>query len=190
MRCASPSTIAVLPTPADLLVAADHRIELALARLLGEVPGEALECLILRFGLLVGYAMRPAHALQRGEQLGASHLGGRKQLAGRRTLLVREREQQMLGRDVGVAQRLGVLVGAVEHAGQLARHRGLGDRARLLGEPLHLARRLSLELGDVEPGLLEQRDDDALFLVQQDVEEMRVVHHGVAAGPRERRRLL
>ena len=68
MRSARPSTIAVLPTPgspistgivlgaarqhldgaADFLVAADHRIELAVARGLGQVAGVFLQRVILR----------------------------------------------------------------------------------------------------------------------------------------------
>ena len=84
MRCASPSTIAVLPVPgspmstglflvrrdstwidaADLLVAADDRVELAVARGLGEVAAEALERLELRLGVLVG-DLRAARAAPR-----------------------------------------------------------------------------------------------------------------------------
>ncbi len=77
MRCARPSTIAVLPTPgspistglffvrrrehldhaADLLVAPDHRVELALLGELGQVLAEALQRLLL---LLLGRRRRAA----------------------------------------------------------------------------------------------------------------------------------
>ena len=53
---------------ANLLVAADDGIELALARRLGEVARVALERLILILGRLVGDAMRAAHGLERLEQ--------------------------------------------------------------------------------------------------------------------------
>ena len=54
-----------LDDAADLLVAADHRIELALARELGQVAAVALERLIGAFGVLVGDALRSADARQR-----------------------------------------------------------------------------------------------------------------------------
>ena len=54
-----------LDDAADLLVAADHRIELALARQLGEVAAVALERLIGAFGVLVGHALRSADGGER-----------------------------------------------------------------------------------------------------------------------------
>ena len=47
---------------ADFVVAADHRVELALARRFGEVVGVALQRLVLGLGILVGDALRAAHA--------------------------------------------------------------------------------------------------------------------------------
>ena len=54
-----------LDDAADLLVAADDRIELALARELGQIAAVALERLIGAFGILVGHALRAADARQR-----------------------------------------------------------------------------------------------------------------------------
>ncbi len=51
----------------DLLVAADDRIELALARDLREVAAVALERLVLALGILIGHALRAAHRRQRLE---------------------------------------------------------------------------------------------------------------------------
>ena len=50
---------------ADLVVSADDRIELALARDLGEVAAVALERLVLALGILVGHALRPADGGER-----------------------------------------------------------------------------------------------------------------------------
>src|SRR6185312_17291566 len=50
---------------ADLFVASDHRIELALARQLGEVAAVAFERLIRTFGILVGDALGAANARER-----------------------------------------------------------------------------------------------------------------------------
>ena len=54
-----------LDDAADLLVAADDRIELALARELGQVAAVALERLIGAFGVLAGHALRAADAGER-----------------------------------------------------------------------------------------------------------------------------
>ncbi len=54
-----------LDDPANLFVAADHRIELALARDLGQVATVALERLVLAFGILIGHALRAADAGER-----------------------------------------------------------------------------------------------------------------------------
>jgi hypothetical protein len=83
---ARPSTMAVLPTPgspistglflvrrdkhldhaANLLVAADHRIELArLRRQLGQIAAVFFERFVGRFGILRGHALAAAHLLQR-----------------------------------------------------------------------------------------------------------------------------
>ena len=54
---------------ADLVVAADHRVELALRGGLGQIAAVALERLKLLLGVLVGDAVRAAHLLQRLDQL-------------------------------------------------------------------------------------------------------------------------
>ena len=41
------------------------------------------------------------------------------QPAGRGALLVYQRQEQVLGRDVGIAERLGLVLGAIEDAGEL-----------------------------------------------------------------------
>ena len=56
-----------LHRPADLLVAADDRVELALPRQLDEVAAVALQRLVLLFGVLVGDALPAADVLQRAE---------------------------------------------------------------------------------------------------------------------------
>ena len=89
IRWARPSTIAVLPTPgspistglflvrrredlddaADLGVAADDRVHLALAGQLDQVAAVPLERLVLVLGVLVGHALAAADLLQRLEDL-------------------------------------------------------------------------------------------------------------------------
>src|SRR2546422_668872 len=99
---------------ADLLVPPDDGVDLALARQLGEVARVALERLVFLLGLLVGHTVRAAHALQRRHQIVAIHARGGEELFRGRALLFHQGEEQMLGRHVRVAQRLGLLVGAVQ----------------------------------------------------------------------------
>ena len=54
-----------LDDAADFFVAADHRIELALARELGQVAAVLLQRLVLAFGILIGDALAAAHRRQR-----------------------------------------------------------------------------------------------------------------------------
>jgi hypothetical protein len=165
--------------PADLLVAADDGVELALARDIGEIAREALQCLVLALRILIGDAMRPAHTLQRGEEVFPRDAIRREQLARGRAFLLREGEQDVFGRNVGVAERLRVLVGAIEHARQLSGKRRLSP-ARLFGKALDFALGVGLKLRDVESGLLQQRDDDTFILLQQGGKQVRVVDDGVA----------
>ena len=100
----------------DLLVAADHRIELAVARRLGEVAGIFLERVIGVFGgsRIGGAAL--AQRLDRGVEVLRRHPGLGQDLAGLGILLDRERKQQALDGDVAIARLLGDLLGGVEHA--------------------------------------------------------------------------
>ena len=77
---------------ADLVVAADDRVELALARRLGEVAAVLLERLVLLLGVLARDAVAAPHLAQRGEQVFAVDAEP-----------VGQREQQVLGRQVLVA---------------------------------------------------------------------------------------
>ena len=90
-----------LDDAADFLVAADDRVELALARQLGQVAAVALERLVLALGVLVGDALRPANRLQRLEEPLAGHAaasaaGGRDSAA---PALGGDGQQQVLGAD-------------------------------------------------------------------------------------------
>ena len=53
-----------LDDPPNLFVAADHRVEFAVAGQLGEVPPILFERLVLAFGILVSHALIPANLSQ------------------------------------------------------------------------------------------------------------------------------
>ena len=97
----------------DLVVAPDHRVELALLGRLGEVAPVGLERLVLVLGVLVGHAVRAAHLLDRLGELLARGAGVDLRVGG-------QREQQVLGRDVLVAHAARLVVGALQQVDQRA----------------------------------------------------------------------
>ena len=149
----------------NLVVAPDHRVELALLGRLGEVAPEALERLVAVLGVLVGHAVRAAHLLDRLGELVARGAHVDRGLAG-------EREQEMLGRDELVAHPARLLVGVLEEADQVLAERGCArvsaDRRlgveRLVGEPAD-----ALGIG---PGAAQHGHDDAAVLLEQREQQM------------------
>ena len=139
-RCARPSTTAVFPTPgspistgivlgaprqhldraADLVVAADDRVELALAGLLGQVAGVFLQRLPVLLGRRrIGLAAL-AHFFDRfAEPLGIDP--GAREQAAQRTLR-RDARQQALGGDKTVAGGARRLARALQDGGEFRRH--------------------------------------------------------------------
>ena len=94
---------------ADLLVAADDGVELALLGERGEVAPELLERLVGALRVLRRHLLPAAHVLQRREQRVARHR--------------LEREQEVLDRDELVAERLHLLERLVEHTAERTRRR-------------------------------------------------------------------
>ena len=149
---------------ADLLVAADDRVELARLGEGRQVAPELLEGLVRAFGILRGDALCAAHFLDPHQQLIA-----RDGL---------EREEQVLDRHVVVVELLGFGACLVQRARQRGRDARLLRRAfdgRLLGEPRFRLR----------PQRLSRRDERARqLLVEQRQQQMLGVDLGVAASPR------
>ena len=101
---------------ADLLVAADHGVELALARQIGQVLGITLERLVLLLGVDVRHALRAAHLDERlVDGLGGDAARGEHPAGGPR-LVLGDGDQQVLGRDVLVLEPLGLVPRAVDDA--------------------------------------------------------------------------
>ena len=164
-----------LDDAADLLVAADDRIELALARQLGQVAAVALERLVLAFGVLVVTRCEPRTLVSAAKILSRVRPRSRQQLRGGRAAgLGGDGEEQVLGADELVLQPLGLglrqvgdeleprrearlraAVGLRHLRQQLARARG--DLRRVGG---HLAQ----HLGHDAVALLDERDEQVLGL--------------------------
>ncbi|MNY05806.1 hypothetical protein D3C86_1385360 [compost metagenome] len=172
-----------LDHPADLLVAADDRVQLARSRHLGQVPGVLLERLVLGLGIGVGDTVAAAQGGQgRVEPILGDALGAQAIACAALGRGVNDRKQQVLSRDVVVLEAGRLAPGQIE--GRLERRRNV-DRAagpldcgqlgkvllQLLGEGL----RLDLELA-------QQRLDDALRLLDQRQEQMLGLHLLVVTG--------
>src|SRR4029077_16830092 len=102
-----------LDAAADLVVAADHRVELAALRALGEVQREFLQRLPLTFIILSIY-FSPAANLINGLFQRRFRQAGRLQQLADFALVGGAGEQEQLGGDVLVAALLRILVGNVE----------------------------------------------------------------------------
>ncbi len=145
MRCARPSTMAVLPTPGSPMstglffvrrastwitrrISSSRPItgsSLPLRGDLGQVAAVALERLILALGVLVGHALRSADLRQRLQDRvlrDARLLEQRRRRAA--AGLGRERQQQVLGAGEFVLQPLRFLFRVTKHGAQPARQAG------------------------------------------------------------------
>ena len=107
---------------ADLVVAPDHGVKLALGGRLGQVAAEALERLELVLRVLVGDAMAAAHLVERLEQLVAGGAGA-AQCVARLPRMGGDGQHQVLGGDVLVAELAHLLLGRAQNLGELARSR-------------------------------------------------------------------
>ena len=144
--------------PADLLIAADHRIEFALAGPLGEVETEPLERLVLILRVLAGDAMASPHLAKRGEQ--GLVVDPAETLA-----LAVQRKQEMLGREVLVGEVLANLVGLVEDVAKGPAELGLG--AIGVGQFVENEFGLVARSDDVDLDPVQEREDNALLLAEQ-----------------------
>ena len=101
-----------LDDAADLVVAADDRVELAAARLLGEVAAVLLQRLKFFFGVLVGDALAAADLGQRRQQPFLGDAGALRISARGCAVDLGGGEQQVLGADVVVLELVGHLPAA------------------------------------------------------------------------------
>ena len=159
---------------ADLLVAADDRIELAVACRLGEIAGELLERVVAIFGAGRVGAAASAQFVDRGVERVGLEARIAKRL-GRVAFRDHQSEQQPLDGDIGIAGLGGDLLGLVQHPDRLAVQRGSGSGAGagngrdFRKQLVRLApRRLGAAAG---PG--DQAGGHALLVFEQGLEQMR-----------------
>ncbi len=155
-----------LDRAANLVVAADDRIELAFARALGEVDRVLGERLALAFGFLRIDPRPAADRFDRGfERLARQPLLFEQ--AARRALVVGQRQQEQLAGDELVAALRRFLVGQVQQVVEIAGNRDLAagplDFRKISDR--RLERRL--HLGHRDAGTRQQRRGAGVFLREQ-----------------------
>ncbi len=144
----------------NFLIAADHRIELALLGPFDQVDAVLFEGLELALGALVGHAGAAANGLERLEHGGLVDGVELEDVSGLGVDLG-EGEQQVLGRGELVLHRVGLFLGGFEHLdGALAE---AGHRpARGLGQVAEFGVEDALELAYVRADFFEDRADNAV----------------------------
>ena len=168
-----------LDHPPHFFVAANHRVELALARQLGQVAAVLLERFVLGLGVLVGDPLAAADCGQRLKHLRPRDAIGlelidRHGLAG----LIQEAQQQVLGADVLVLHGLGFGLGRVEGHAQargelrLAAAMRLGLLGQLGAHRAGHGRRLDFQLA-------KHARDNAVLLLGERRQQVFRLHLGV-----------
>ncbi len=176
-----------LDRAADLVVAPDHRVELALARALGQVEAVFLQRLALALGLLVLDRLAAAHRLDGIFQRLALCAVLLEQSA-RLALVAGQGEQEHLGGDELVAGLLRFLVGDVQQVGQVAADRDLAAGALDLRQAVDGGVERLFQRRHVHAGALQQGGGAAILLVEQRqqqvlrLDDLVVVADGEALG--------
>jgi len=156
----------------DLLVAPDHRVELALAGSSGDVAGifgerveRLLRALACHLASLADVGDRAFERLRRG--------AGPAQRRPRRPVRVGKRDQKPVLRHELVACLLRRLLRGVEHPHELRReHRLAGARARHLRQPRQRTVDRGTRLGRVAPGGADQPGGGTVRVVEQGLEQV------------------
>ena len=150
----------------DLLLAADHRVELGLAGQLGEVAGELVEHRRLRALLRA----RVVLVAQQRQRLLADLVEPRAErlqdLGGDRLAFLHETQQQVLGSDVIVTELARLLDRELEDALGLRGEGHLAERERL-GEAGERALDLGFDVLQPEPETLQDRGCDPLTVADE-----------------------
>src|ERR1019366_3037624 len=162
-----------LDDAADFFIASNDGIELAAARLLGEIAGVALERLVLGFGILVRNFLRAAYD---GERLQNRIVGRAVSLED----LLRDVPHQVLGGNVFVLEVGGFFEGLLEQLVDFVRKRGLGGASRNLGQLFEFAIDLAEHGLRTDANLFQHRRGDALLVFQQGGEDGEREEFGVA----------
>ncbi len=169
---------------ADLLVAADDRIELAVAGQLGQVARVLRQRLVLPLGLGIGHALGAADLGQRLHEGLPADAGVLQRAAGGAVVLGQQRQQEVLARDVLVLELLGLLAGFLEEGLQPPPERRCRRSSpRTCGCASSALWRCLSDLRGVDSDLAQQRPGHAILLIEQGQKQVLRRQFLVAAAP-------
>ncbi len=169
---------------ADLVVAADHRIELAVGGALGQVDGVFLECLPALFRVRVLHLLAAADLLDRLLDRGLREARFLQQPRQQRLVLEAGQYEQLAGDEL-VAALLRELVGDVQQPREVVGDVDIARGALHLRQPVERHAELGAQLGDVAAGLGDQRPHGATLLLEQRQQHVRWFDDLVVAADRE-----
>ena len=158
-----------LDDAADLVVPPDDRVELAGARLGREVAAVLLERRVRAFGIRRRHALAAADALERAEDGLLAGAVALEQGLGLATDLGRA-DEQVLGRDVVVAEATGLVLGPIDDAlgAWIQAQRTAGDA----GPASERGGQLAAERGQVHAEPSERLGRDAVIGLDEGVEQV------------------
>ncbi len=155
----------------NLFVTADDWVELAAAGLLRQIAGVALEGLVLGFGVLVGYFLRPTDDGQSFEDGVVGCAMTLENLLGR-VLEVRGCEQKVLGGDVFVFEIRGLFERLVEQLVGGIRDGGLGRFSGNFWKLLEFAIEIAKHGLRADADLFQDRGNDSRLVFHQGREQV------------------
>ena len=176
---------------ADFLVAADDRVNLALARERRQVAPVFFQRLKLVFRIGVGDALVATQLGQGAQDRVAPEAMSLKELLERGAAFIQQPEQQMLGADVLVLELAGLGLGGVEHLFEAgAEEQVAGTDALDFMAPGQFPFEFRFEIRGRDADFFEQFRDEAFGLADQGQQQMLAVHFLVRIAPRDALRLL
>ena len=171
---------------ADFLVAADHRIELAVARRLGQVAGVLAEGVVAFLGGRAVGGAALAHLLDRRVEALGGDAALMQRLCRRRAGRRRERLEQALGGDEAVPGLFGNVLGGITDARRFGReHDVSGARAFDLGDCRKRRVDGRIDAGRIAAAGANQVRREAIGVFEQHLQQMFGCKPLVPASPRQ-----
>ncbi len=167
-----------LDDPANLVVTADHRVELAATRRVGQVAAVLLERLVFGLRVRVRHPLRASDRLERGVHPVGGDAGLLEQAPRLPVTVGAQREQQVFGGNVLVLETAHLFESGQQHRPQRAADRGIAH-PHLLGAVLERrvqARRHRLR-GNLEPA--QERRHQAVLLLEERQQQMLGLDRGM-----------
>ncbi len=173
---------------ADLVVAADHRIELALLRALGQIDRVFVQRLALAFGFCAIDLVAAAYGVDRRfQRLLRQSVLARE--SAEFALVVGHREQEHLACNEAVTASLRLLVGSVQQRIQFAAYLHLAVAALHLRQAFDQAIKRLRQRYDVDASSLQQRPGASVALPQHRQQHVRRIDVLVVMADRNRLRI-